>query len=89
GKRLALTARKLQELMTVELHKTTPILLLQGSADKNCDPTDALRMAMVLYEINHPFRLVFFEDGSHGLAEYGDEVNRLVKVWFNKYLRNR
>lgn len=72
-----------------KLHKATPILLLQGGADRNCDPTDALRMAMELYEIKHPFRLVFLEGGSHGLAEYGDEVAHLVEVWFDKYLQNR
>ena len=72
-----------------KLHKATPILLLQGSADRNCDPTDALRMAMELYEIKHPFRLVFLEGGSHGLTEYEDEVGDLVKAWFNRYLQNR
>ncbi|MHC4637996.1 MAG: alpha/beta hydrolase family protein [Planctomycetota bacterium] len=70
-----------------KLHKGTPILLLQGSADKRCDPKDALRMAIQLYETKHPFRLVFFEDGDHGLSRYKKEVNDLLIGWFNKYLK--
>lgn len=48
------------------LHKHTPLLLLQGSADWRVHPTQALAMASALYASQHPFRFVFFEGGDHG-----------------------
>ncbi len=72
-----------------KLHKQTPILLLHGSADWRVHPTDSLRMATALLEHKHPFRLVTFEGGDHGLTEYRDEVNRLVKDWLDRYVRDR
>ena len=71
-----------------KLHKETPLLLLHGSSDWRVDPTQALRMAAALYEAKHPFRLVFFEGGDHGLSEYRDEVDRLVVEWLNRYVRD-
>jgi len=46
-----------------KLHKTTPLLLLHGSADWRVHPTQALHMAAALYATRHPFRFVFFEAG--------------------------
>jgi dipeptidyl aminopeptidase/acylaminoacyl peptidase len=71
------------------LHKQTPILLLQGSADWRVSPTDSLRMATALFERKHPFRLIFLEGGDHGLTEYRGEVNRQVKEWLDRYVRDR
>ncbi|MDD8025453.1 MAG: prolyl oligopeptidase family serine peptidase, partial [Acidobacteriota bacterium] len=70
-----------------KLPKNTPFLLLQGSADRNCDPSDVLKMALRLYEAKQPFRLVFFEGGSHGLNEHTAEVDRLIMSWFDGHLR--
>jgi dipeptidyl aminopeptidase/acylaminoacyl peptidase len=70
------------------LHKQTPLLLLHGSADWRVDPTQALRMADALYKVKHPFRLVFFEGGDHGLSEYREEVDRLIGEWLDRYVRD-
>jgi len=72
-----------------KLSKKTPILLLHGSADWRVHPTQALRMAMALYENEHPFRFVFFEGGDHGLSEYQEEVDRLLKDWLDHYVRDQ
>lgn len=72
-----------------KLAKTTPILLLHGSADWRVHPTQALRMATALYENQHPFRFVFFEGGDHGLSEHREEVDRLVEDWLGRYVRDR
>jgi dipeptidyl aminopeptidase/acylaminoacyl peptidase len=56
------------------LHKHTPILLLHGSADWRVHPAQPLAMASALYASRHPFRLVFFEGGDHGLSEHREEV---------------
>lgn len=71
------------------LARNTPILLLHGSADWRVHPTQALRMASALYESSHPFRLVFFEGGDHGLTEHQEEVDRLVKGWLDHYVRDQ
>jgi dipeptidyl aminopeptidase/acylaminoacyl peptidase len=72
-----------------KLCKTTPILLLQGSDDQRCVPESALEMALRLQQSRHPFRLIFFESGSHGLVEHSEEVNRQTILWFEKYLRRK
>ncbi|MES2732051.1 MAG: prolyl oligopeptidase family serine peptidase [Bacteroidota bacterium] len=72
-----------------KLCKTTPILLLQGSADWRTNPEDALGMAGKLYKSHHPFRFVFFEGGDHGVMEHREEMYRMVKDWLNTYVRDR
>jgi dipeptidyl aminopeptidase/acylaminoacyl peptidase len=72
-----------------KLCKRTPILLLHGSSDRRVHPNQALRMASLLYENKHPFRFVFFEGGDHGLSEHREEVERLVKDWLDRYVRDR
>ena len=71
------------------LNKGTPILLLHGSADWRVHPTEALTMASKLYESKHPFRFVFFEGGNHGLQEHRVEVDRLVRDWLDRYVRDK
>jgi dipeptidyl aminopeptidase/acylaminoacyl peptidase len=72
-----------------KLHKKTPILLLHGSADRRVHPTEALTMASKLYESKHPFRFVMFEGGDHELTEHREEVDRLVKDWLDRYVRDK
>lgn len=72
-----------------KLHKNTPILLLHGGADWRVHPHQALTMATQLYETKHPFRFVFFEGGDHGLSEHRQELNRLVKDWLDRYVRDK
>jgi dipeptidyl aminopeptidase/acylaminoacyl peptidase len=88
NKEAALTARSAVR-WPEKLNKKTPILLLHGSADWRVHPTQALTMATKLYECKHPARFVFFEGGDHGLHEHRDEVNRLVKDWLDRYVRDK
>ena len=72
-----------------QLCKTTPILLLQGSAHWRTNPEDAPLMANKLYKTQHPFRLVFFESGAHGVIEYRDEMYQMAKNWLDTYVGDR
>ena len=73
-----------------KLHKKTPILLLHGTADWRTPPAnDALPMAAALLAAKHPFRLVLFEGGAHGLAEHREETDRITRDWLDRYLRDR
>ncbi len=71
-----------------KLPKTTPILLLHGTADWRVIPEESLHMSLELQKEKVPYRLVMLEGGDHGLSEYRDEVNELVKDWFLKYVTN-
>jgi len=71
------------------LCKTTPLLVLHGSADWRVHPGQALAMASALYEAKHPLRFVLFEGADHGLAEFSGENLRLCHDWLDRYLRDR
>jgi dipeptidyl aminopeptidase/acylaminoacyl peptidase len=72
-----------------KLSKGTPILLLHGTADERVNASQTLRMASGLLEARHPFRLVLFEGGDHDLHAHQAEVERLVRSWFDRYVRDR
>ena len=71
-----------------KLCKTTPILVVHGSADWRVHPTQSLRMATALFEHRHPFRMVFFEGGDHGLSEHEQELYRIMRDWLDRYVRD-
>ena len=69
------------------ISKTTPILMLHGTADWRVVPEMALDLSRAFIKHQIPHRLVLFEGGNHGLSEFRKEVNRLVKQWFDDYLK--
>ena len=69
-----------------KLCKTTPILLLHGTADWRVVPEQALEMSAALLKAKRPFRLILFEGGDHGLTEHREKVNRETIEWFTRYL---
>ncbi len=71
-----------------KLSRTTPILVLHGTADWRVNPRDALAMARALLDAKVPFRLVMFEGGDHGSSEFRDDQDRMEIDWFNRYLRD-
>jgi len=70
------------------LPKETPLLLLHGGADWRVSPNQSFDMARALFEVQHPFRFVFFEGGDHGLTEHRAEVDRVVGEWLDRYVRD-
>ena len=70
------------------LSATTPILLLHGTADWRVSPKDALDMADALYATRHPFRLILFEGGDHGLSDYREEADRATREFLDRYVRD-
>jgi len=69
--------------------KTTPILIMHGTADWRVVPQQAIALASELLKEKVPFRLVLFEGGDHGLSEHRVEVNELIKMWLDRYVKNR
>ena len=72
-----------------KLNKTTPILLVQGTADWRSNPRYTLDMASELLRLKHPFRLVMFEGGDHVLNEYTAEFFRISADFLGYYVRDR
>jgi dipeptidyl aminopeptidase/acylaminoacyl peptidase len=70
-----------------QLPKTTPLLLIHGTADNRVLPHDSLDLSYKLLDFNIPFRLVILENGDHFLKKHREEVDTLRKDWYGKYLR--
>lgn len=71
-----------------KLNRSTPILLFHGTSDWRSSAQHSLDMAGALLKLEHPFRLVLFEGGDHGLDFYIDEVDRITKDWLDWYVRD-
>ena len=73
-----------------KLPKTTPILLLHGTADWRAPvKTNAINMAAALFDAKVPFRIVIFEGAQHGVVEFRDEARRVMRDWLDTYVRDR
>jgi len=70
-----------------KLPKTTPILLLHGTADWRADPHQGLDMSRALLEAGHPFRLVLLEGGDHALNEHRPEMWHQARSWLDRYVK--
>ncbi|RLD65344.1 MAG: S9 family peptidase [Bacteroidetes bacterium] len=70
-----------------KIPKTTPILMVHGTADWRVVPEMALELSAAFIKAQIPHRLVLFEGGDHGLNEFDDEVDEMAKQWFYKYLK--
>ena len=69
-----------------ELPTNVPVLMLQGNKDKSLLPGSTLRFALQLDKYKIPYRLIMFEDGTHSLSQYREEVFFQITRWFKKYL---
>ncbi|TMW70367.1 alpha/beta hydrolase family protein [Alteribacter natronophilus] len=59
-----------------------PLLILHGENDQRVDVDQARRLA---YALEGDYRLIVYEDGSHGLQEHHDEYVEEVRQWFRQY----
>ena len=69
------------------ISKTTPVLMLHGTADWRIVPEMALDLSAAFIKNKIPHRLVLFEGGNHGLTEFNDEVDAMIRQWFDDYLK--
>ena len=70
------------------LCKTTPILLLAGTADGRVKADQALAMAQALYACKHPFRLLVLEGADHYFSGYRSEEERATRLFLDTYVRD-
>lgn len=67
--------------------KTTPLLLMQGSADWRTPAGPALELVRKLYELKRPVRFALVEGGTHGLRVPLRDY--LLYDWLDRYVRDR
>lgn len=71
-----------------KLPATTPLLILQGSADWRVSAGPTIDFVRRLYQLRRPVRLVLFEGGVHGLRPEPLR-NQLLFDWLDRYVRDR
>jgi len=71
-----------------QMCKTTPLLLMQGSADWRVLPAESLELVKKLYESKHPLRFILYEGADHGIREFRKESFAETKRHFDHYLRD-
>ncbi len=76
-------------LQVENICKTCPILMLHGTADWRVVPEMPIELSKVFIKQQIPFRMVMFEGGNHALSEFNEEVDEMVKKWFDDYLKHR
>lgn len=87
NKESALNARS--AIFNIEkISKNTPILMLHGTSDWRVVPQMALDLAEAFNNAKVPYRLVMLEGGDHGLNEHNKEVDRQVRMWFDRFVKN-
>lgn len=70
-----------------KIPKTTPILLMHGSADWRVSPLDTLDLSKAFIREHIPFRTMIFEGGDHAIREHRRDVMQVVMQWFKSYLQ--
>ena len=70
-----------------KLAKTTPLLILHGTEDKRVLPHDSLDLSYHLIKHKIPFRLVMLEGGDHFMRKHRKEVDKMRRMWYEKYLK--
>jgi dipeptidyl aminopeptidase/acylaminoacyl peptidase len=69
-----------------KLSRTTPLLLLHGTADDRVLVHDSIDLSEKLKLLNHPHELVLYDNGDHFLKFHRKEVNKKRKEWFEEFL---
>ncbi|MEN8191442.1 MAG: prolyl oligopeptidase family serine peptidase [Bacteroidota bacterium] len=71
-----------------KLSKDISLLIMHGTNDKRILPHDTIDFSSKLIAHRINFRLVMFEGGDHFLKSHRSEVDKLRRMWFDKYLKN-
>ena len=71
-----------------EMCKTTPLLLIQGTADPNVDASQSIRLADKLYQYKHPVRFILYEGADHFITQFEKEMFSECRRHFDYYVRD-
>ncbi|MHA7829856.1 MAG: alpha/beta hydrolase family protein [Flagellimonas sp.] len=68
--------------------KTTPLLVMHGSADWRVSAEESLSLVSQLYKYKHPTRFILFEGADHGIREFRKDTFNAMKNHFDRYVRD-
>ncbi|WP_223033102.1 alpha/beta hydrolase family protein [Hanstruepera marina] len=71
-----------------EICKTTPLLIMHGSADWRVLPEESMELVKKLYKAKHPTRFILFEGADHGIREFRKDLFYEMKRHFDYYVRD-
>jgi len=71
-----------------QLCKTTPLLIMHGSADWRVLPEESLELVQKLFAARHPLRFILFEGADHAISEWRKERLAQTKRHFDYYVRD-
>ena len=71
-----------------EMCKTTPLLIMHGSADWRVLPEESMELVEKLYKVKHPTRFILFEGADHGIREFRTDMFYEMKRHFDYYVRD-
>jgi dipeptidyl aminopeptidase/acylaminoacyl peptidase len=71
-----------------KLPTNVPLLIIHGTADWRVSPLQAFDLVRALYAAQRPLRFVLYEGGSHGVPEFDEERNTLIRSWLDAYVRD-
>ena len=66
----------------------TPLLIVHGTADDRVPVEDSIELSRKLLRNRTNLKLLLFEEGTHFLRDHKEELNRVRKDWFDKFLKN-
>jgi dipeptidyl aminopeptidase/acylaminoacyl peptidase len=72
-----------------KINRTTPILILQGSADWRVPTGQVLDLVNKFYQLKQPCRFILYEGGQHSLIEHRTNYYQQMIDWFDTYLRDK
>ncbi len=64
-----------------------PLLILHGTDDRRVSPVTVLEFAKKLQQSEHPYQLVMYHAGGHGLRGFEGQVNAQVADWVRSHSR--
>jgi len=70
-----------------KISKTTNLLLIHGTNDDKVPYENSVELAKKLKELNYNCELKLIEGGDHFLKEQRDEVSKMRKDWFDRFLK--
>lgn len=68
--------------------KTTPLLIMHGSADWRVSALQSMELVQKLYAYRHPVRFILFEGADHGVREFRKDMFDAMKRHFDYYVRD-
>lgn len=71
-----------------ELSKTTPLLIVHGTADQSVNFVEAAQTVDSLRKYNHPFKFITAQEDGHSLKNNIHKARTMSIQWFDNYVRD-